>query len=153
MPETKTKLVDKINVRMYRIGTGDFFLLQFKNKNTIIFNLMIDCGCINAGKEDFIEKVEHLKKETGEKIDLLIVTHEHADHINGFQKVSDIFDKIEVKKVWLAWTEADEKYANDFRKEHAKVKIAIQNASLKLNQSYKNKSNMSIFKDEKLNPT
>lgn len=148
MPETKTKLVDKINVRMYRIGTGDFFLLQFKNKNTIIFNLMIDCGCINAGKEDFIEKVEHLKKETGEKIDLLIVTHEHADHINGFQKVSDIFDKIEVKKVWLAWTEADEKYANDFRKEHAKVKIAIQNASLKLNQSYKNKSFQKVFKDE-----
>jgi len=151
----KKTAVNKINVRMYRVGTGDFFLLQFKKAGKITFNLMIDCGCINSGKADFVDKVEDLSTTTNGVIDLLIVTHEHADHINGFEKASDIFDsKINVKKVWFAWTEADETFANEFRKEHTKIKIALKLAAERLNmlrkegafdQVYDKDSNQSLM--------
>jgi len=151
----KKTAVNKINVRMYRVGTGDFFLLQFKKAGKITFNLMIDCGCINSGKADFVDKVEDLSTTTNGVIDLLIVTHEHADHINGFEKASDIFDsKINVKKVWFAWTEADETFANEFRKEHTKIKMALKLASERLNmlrkegafdQVYDKDSNQSLM--------
>src|SRR5688572_17878113 len=151
----KKTAVNKINVRMYRVGTGDFFLLQFKKAGKITFNLMIDCGCINSGKADFVDKVEDLGTTTDGVIDLLIVTHEHADHINGFEKASDIFDsKINVKKVWFAWTEADETFANEFRKEHTKIKMALKLAAERLNmlrkegafdQVYDKDSNQSLM--------
>ena len=151
----KKTAVNKINVRMYRVGTGDFFLLQFKKAGKITFNLMIDCGCINSGKADFVDKVEDLSTTTNGVIDLLIVTHEHADHINGFEKASDIFDsKINVKKVWFAWTEADETFANEFRKEHTKIKMALKLAAERLNmlrkegafdQVYDKDSNQSLM--------
>ena len=151
----KKTAVNKINVRMYRVGTGDFFLLQFKKAGKITFNLMIDCGCINSGKTDFVDKVEDLSTTTNGVIDLLIVTHEHADHINGFEKASDIFDsKINVKKVWFAWTEADETFANEFRKEHTKIKMALKLAAERLNmlrkegafdQVYDKDSNQSLM--------
>ena len=102
---TNTAKVSSINVRMYRAGTGDFFLLQFKKGRTVSFNMMIDCGCINGGKDDFEPLVKDLKKITGGTIDLLVVTHEHADHLNGFEKCKDLFDKFKFKKVWFAWTE------------------------------------------------
>ncbi len=151
----KKTAVNKINVRMYRVGTGDFFLLQFKKAGKITFNLMIDCGCINGGKADFVDKVEDLSTTTNGVIDLLIVTHEHADHINGFEKASDIFDtKINFKKVWFAWTEADETFANEFRKEHTKVKMSLKLAIERLNmlrkdgafdKVYDNDSNQSLM--------
>jgi hypothetical protein len=146
---TLSTKIDNIKVRMYRIGTGDCFLLQFREGASVKFNLMIDCGCINGGREDFVEKLENVVTETGGVIDLLIVTHEHADHINGFQKVSDIFDKkIQVKKVWFAWTEADEPFANSFRREHVKTKIAINKAAVKLNQLRKDKAFEKMYDDD-----
>ncbi|MCA4896817.1 MAG: hypothetical protein ING84_17585 [Cytophagales bacterium] len=145
--------VDKINVRMYRVGTGDFFLLQFKKKTKVTFNLMIDCGCIHGGKTDFEDKVEDLNALTKGIIDLLIVTHEHADHINGFEKASPLFDKkLTFKKVWFAWTEADENFANTFRKEHAKIKMAVQGATLRLNQLKKDKAFDKIYAKDSNQP-
>ena len=58
---TNTAKVSSINVRMYRAGTGDFFLLQFKKGRTVTFNMMIDCGCINGGKDDFEPLVKDVK--------------------------------------------------------------------------------------------
>ena len=129
-----SKNIDSIVVRMYKLGTGDFFLLKFMKKNSVAFKVMIDCGCIQGNKEDFEDRIKNLKSETGGEIDLLIVTHEHADHINGFEKGAEKFKDITFKKVWFAWTEADEPFANKFRKEHAKMKIALNNAVARLTQ-------------------
>lgn len=130
---TATK-VTSIKIRMYRGGTGDFFILQFKSRATVTFQLMIDCGCIDATKQHFTERVTDLKAYTKGKIDLLVVTHEHADHINGFKLAADIFKDIEFKKVWFAWTEDDEdSFANDLRKNYSELDNAIRMAVGKLN--------------------
>jgi beta-lactamase superfamily II metal-dependent hydrolase len=142
--------VDHINVRMYRMGTGDFFLLQFKKKEKTTFNLLIDCGCIQGKKEDFINYVRQLAKDTLGVIDLLVVTHEHADHINGFQMASEVFDKeITIKKVWFAWTESKEdNLANDLRENHSAVRAALTAATEKLTGLLKDKYFESIYQDD-----
>src|SRR6476661_2491649 len=100
-----SRAVSSIKIRMYRGGTGDFFLLQFKAGTDVVFKMMIDCGCIKGGASTFAPLIADLKKQTGSVIDLLVVTHEHADHINGFQHAANLFKEIQFKKVWFAWTE------------------------------------------------
>lgn len=121
-----TGRITKVTIRMYRGGTGDFFILQFKHRNITTFQMMIDCGCIDASKEHFIERVTDLKTFTKGKIDLLVVTHEHADHINGFQYASAIFKDIQIKRAWFAWTEdKEDSFANDLRRNYSELDKAV----------------------------
>lgn len=125
---------EKIRVRMYRIATGDCFLLQFYDKEELTLRMIIDCGAINSTKEEFENIFDDIKRETNGKIDLLIVTHEHSDHTNGLTKFSKSFYKeFDFRNVWFAWTEGNEPYANQFRKEHVKIKKAVNIAVAKLN--------------------
>jgi hypothetical protein len=100
-----------VRVRMYRQGLGDCFLLTFPRKKSIAqkdFHMLIDCGVI-AGTQDVSQKmtavVNDIFQATGGHLDLLVGTHEHWDHVSGFNQVREIFDKFTVKNVWLAWTE------------------------------------------------
>ncbi len=131
---------DTINVRMFRMGTGDFFILtifnkeaQTKDQNLIPFKIMIDCGCIHGSKEDFEKTVRDLADYVDNKIDLLIVTHEHADHINGFEKASEIFETIVFDEVWFSWTEnKEDDFANNLRQNHAELQKAVALSAEKL---------------------
>lgn len=141
--------INKINVRMYRAGTGDFFLLQFKSGGRVRFNMMIDCGCIKGGKASFAPLIDDLKTQTRSIIDLLVVTHEHADHINGFQSAADLFDTIQFKKVWFAWTEdRTDKTANEYRKKYTKTKFALNVATQQLTGLVQNKYYENLFKNQ-----
>lgn len=141
--------VTKAAIRMYRCGTGDFFLIQFKKANKVTFNLMIDCGCIKGGKATFADKIADLQTATGGTIDLLVVTHEHADHINGFEKCADLFDKITFKKVWFAWTEDDtDTTANDYRKNYSELDKAVKKANTKLTGLQKSGYFKELYKNE-----
>lgn len=141
--------ITSINVRMYRAGTGDFFILQFKKGKTVSFNLMIDCGCIQGTREKFDILVDDLNTHTGGTIDLLVVTHEHADHINGFEKSKDIFDTMRFKKVWFAWTEdKDDPIANDYRAQFSELDRALTKAVSKLNNLLETDYYATLFADE-----
>src|SRR4051812_44005519 len=70
-------------VRMYRQGFGDCFLLGFTTAGKTRF-VMIDCGVVTAateGKAKIKAVIDDVVKETGGRIDLLVVTHEHWDHL------------------------------------------------------------------------
>jgi hypothetical protein len=141
--------VDAVNVRMYRGGTGDCFLLQCKKAGKVTFNIMIDCGCINGGRADFEPWIKDIKDETDQQIDLLIVTHEHADHINGFQKCADLWNDFDFKRVWFAWTENEEDpLANDLRENHSKLKMALASATANLTGLLQNKYYQQLFSEE-----
>ena len=144
-----TSTINKVNIRLYRAGTGDCFLLQFKAGNTVKCKMMIDCGCIQGARGDFEPWLKDIRKETGGKIDILVVTHQHEDHINGFKRCPDLFDKFTFKKVWFAWTEDEsDAFANDLRQNHSKTSMAIQAATTKLQGLVKNKFFNSLYKDE-----
>lgn len=132
-------LVDNIIVRMYRLGTGDFFLLKLNHGNNLCFTIMIDCGCIQGKKVEFESQLKKMIKDIGPIINLLIVTHEHADHINGFQLAKDIFNDITFEQVWFAWTEGYTAEAIEFRKNYVKAKKAIRQAALKMKAAIQKK--------------
>src|SRR6185295_7082625 len=118
--------VTSVHIRMYRAGTGDFFVLLFKAGNAVKFRMMIDCGCIKGGKTTFEPLLKDVENHAGKTFDVLVVTHQHADHINGFEKCAELFDKFKFKKVWFAWTEDDtDPIANDYRAHHSELGMAV----------------------------
>ena len=95
----------KVRVRMYRHFLGDCFLLSFGESQA---HMLIDCGVIGGtqGAPELMQKVaQDIKQATDGHIDVLVATHEHWDHLSGFLQAQEIFDSMEFKNVWLAWTE------------------------------------------------
>ncbi len=97
---------DEVKVRMYRQGLGDCFLLAFPGEQKPSY-VLIDCGLVTSApnREKIKQVVADIGLATNYRIDLLIVTHEHWDHVSGFLEAIDEFRKIEIENLWLAWTE------------------------------------------------
>src|SRR5687767_3069709 len=77
---------DRVRIRMYRHGLGDCFLLTFRGKAKDV-HVMIDCGIVLGTTEpgDVMKKVaQDVKQATGGTVDVLVITHEHWDHVSGF---------------------------------------------------------------------
>jgi hypothetical protein len=107
-----------VKVRMYRTGLGDCFLLAFPRTATArdrrdVFYLLIDCGVYKGTPEPNnttrIRKiVQDIRDATGGRLDLLVITHEHWDHVSAFHgsQAQSIFDQeIGLDQLWMAWTE------------------------------------------------
>jgi hypothetical protein len=94
--------------------------------------MMIDCGSCRGDAPAFTPYLEDLAASLSNKtIDLLIVTHEHNDHVNGFDKCLDIFEKLTIRQAWMAWTENPEDPNGDaaaLKKKQEKMKKALQNS-------------------------
>jgi len=92
--------IDKLRVRMYRVGFGDFFLITVPT-NTDPQHILIDCG-VHAGDIGTMDDcVQDLIKVTNRKLALVIATHYHADHLSGFATNFDEFAQFEVGMVWI----------------------------------------------------
>lgn len=129
-----------VAVRMYRPGHGDCFLLALPRKGggSPVY-VMIDCG-FKPGSQEFIHKkdigaiVDHIGKSTGHKLDLVVLTHEHQDHLNGIWKPKDpYFAGFTIQEAWMAWTEdPDDKDANELRKRHHDQLLGLVSARNRL---------------------
>jgi hypothetical protein len=102
--------VSQVSVRMYRHGLGDCFLLRLPKDGGGTFNILIDCGLISVAekpKETMQGVVADIQEACKGRLDLVVVTHEHWDHVSGFssQQAQDAFDEFEISEVWYAWTE------------------------------------------------
>ncbi|MCA9065550.1 MAG: hypothetical protein KDA96_20925, partial [Planctomycetaceae bacterium] len=107
--------VTSIRVRMYRHGFGDCFLLSFFHARKRVFSMLVDCGLRHGTRseevpiEDVIADLKKTLTVSGgqPKLDVLVATHEHWDHISFFhpEKYPDLFAEFEIGQVWLAWTE------------------------------------------------
>lgn len=121
----------QVVVRLYRIGHGDCFLLAFptKDKQKPVY-VLIDCG-YKPGSSDPVgtsakDICDNLRAATGGHIHVVVVTHEHQDHINGFTAKN--FKDIAFGQCWLAWTEDEEDaLAKKLRKRfEARIKLVAQ---------------------------
>jgi hypothetical protein len=91
---------------MYNTGSvGDCFLVLFEKKGEIAFKMMIDCGGIKTTSALVTPCVEDIAETCGGHIDLLLVTHQHEDHLSGFNLGRPVFDKITVGQTWMSWVE------------------------------------------------
>jgi competence protein ComEC len=89
-PNTQPALSGKLSVRSINVGQGDSILLQLPNSQT----MLIDAGPNEAGST----VVSYLQKQGIKKIDYLVATHPHADHIGGMDAVIQAF---EIGKVYM----------------------------------------------------
>lgn len=100
----------KVRVRMFRHGLGDCFLVTF-DVGRDEKHMLIDCGTL--GNKRTQVKIPDVAKEiqstiAGGRLDVVVATHEHKDHLSGFRNKE--MQKLEgqVGNVWLAWTENPE---------------------------------------------
>ncbi len=100
----------RVRIRMYRKWLGDCFLLSFRHGSKLS-HILIDCGALYGtpgGKAMMNEAAQHILDEvkgTG-GLGALVITHEHWDHVSGFDHAIGVFKKIPIGRVWVAWTEA-----------------------------------------------
>jgi len=102
----------KVRVQMFRQGLGDSFLVTLDADGPHEQRMLIDCGTLGNSFSDTNPKAiaAYLKTfvDAGRKIDVLVATHEHQDHVSGFRKDLQDVLKGQVGQVWLAWTENPE---------------------------------------------
>ncbi|WP_447884682.1 MBL fold metallo-hydrolase [Serratia fonticola] len=94
---------------MYRGILGDCFLLRIEEDGAAARHILIDCGVLQGvenARDRMKEIVSDILATTGGKLDLLVVTHEHHDHLSGFLYERERFqNQFEIREFWLAWTE------------------------------------------------
>jgi hypothetical protein len=112
---------------MYRHGLGDCFLLTFPRRRKAPLQMLIDCGALARDQAAMTGLVEQIHETVAPKagkarLDVVVATHEHKDHLSGFNQARDVFERFEFGAVWLAWTE------NLTKQEIQKIKSARRKA-------------------------
>ena len=132
--------ITKAEIRMYRLGTGDCFAVKFFAGNALKFKMMIDAGAWSGSKADITPYIEDLKEYIDNHVDLLVITHEHKDHVHAFDVCEELFTNgnppFTVDQIWMAWTE-DEKSqkVKNWKKKYGEQKMALAMAGQKLKEA------------------
>lgn len=118
----------EVYVRMYRAldagvpgqgMLGDCFLLRLVQGDRAS-HILIDCGIL-LGSDKAEPRMQaiaaHIVETTRGVLDLLVVTHEHWDHISGFAQAANVFlatpdttpgtESLQIANLWMGWTEKD----------------------------------------------
>ncbi len=95
-------------VRMYRQGLGDCFLVSLPGSSGAPFHLLIDCG-VHAGTPGEVDMMQRVARDiettAGGRLDVVVASHDHWDHVSGFVQARSVFDRVEIGEVWLSWAE------------------------------------------------
>lgn len=84
-----TGVESNYSIHFINVGQGDSALIKFEDAN-----ILIDAGESDKGTD----VVRYLNENNVEKLDMVIATHPHADHIGGMRVV---LENIEVEKLIL----------------------------------------------------
>src|SRR5262245_21238024 len=102
----------RARVRMYRHGLGDCFLVTFPRQDRAPFHMLIDCGVLARDAAHMKRFVEHIRDtvldgQNGKaRLDVVVATHEHKDHLSGFNQARALFSNdFDFGSVWLSWAE------------------------------------------------
>ncbi|MBU3175356.1 MBL fold metallo-hydrolase [Clostridium estertheticum] len=122
--KTSLDLENNMVTHFIDVGQGDCTLIQVNNKN-----LLIDSGTSDSKQK----LIRYLKKNNITKLDYIVATHPHEDHIGGMASVIKNFEIGEFyapKAITSTVVFTDMIHA--LRDKNLKIKIATPNTSLNL---------------------
>ena len=119
----------KLLIRSYNVGCGDCIYVRIPN-GAQHFHILIDCGSKEGANSGVMKRaIQHLEDHmleddsSGKKrLDLIVVTHRHEDHIKGFNP--SFFKNIAIKNIWIT-------AAMDETHEQAKAAHSLHNFATK----------------------
>ena len=94
----------KIRIRSYNVGFGDCFLVTIPD-GAKKRHMLVDFGNApgkGGSNKNFAKFAQNVRDETGGHLDLIVMTHEHLDHMEGFRSQKKIFDAMTVDYVWMS---------------------------------------------------
>lgn len=106
----------RLHLFVYQVGFGDCFLLRFVYPGEVHRHVLIDFGSMEmpdgvVAAKRLLEIAEDIKLRCNGKLQALVATHRHADHINGFatrkngKGAGDIIRSLAPDIVVQPWTE------------------------------------------------
>jgi beta-lactamase superfamily II metal-dependent hydrolase len=126
----------RVRVRMYRVGLGDCFLLtSYLGKEPQ--HMLIDCGMFGGSRlapatsdqEVQLQVLKNITAESGGHLDVVVVTHEHMDHVSIFNTLakSEFDKKLSFGQAWFGWVESNTKAAQNLRQKYERLQVALAN--------------------------
>jgi hypothetical protein len=101
----------KVTIRTYQVGFGDCFLLTF-NYGAKDRHVLIDFGTTGTPQhnddQQLLAIAQDIQKQCNGKLDAVVATHRHRDHIRGFDKTKKygkIVASLNPDLVLQPWTE------------------------------------------------
>ena len=100
----------QVRIRSYNVGFGDCFLLTFSYARAKPRNILIDFGSTKQSATgppgEMLEIAERIREDCEGKLQMLVATHRHADHISGFAgKPGAVIASLDPDLVVQPWTE------------------------------------------------
>ena len=125
-------------IRMYRLNElGDCFLISF-SVSSKKSHMLIDCGSFRNGPASvkrLKEITAQIKKDIGTsaRIDVIVGTHQHNDHLSGFVHCKNDFNAIKVDQVWLSWLDdPDDPEAKKIGQDYNNLRLNLHKAMAKM---------------------
>jgi beta-lactamase superfamily II metal-dependent hydrolase len=102
-----------VAVRMYNVGFGDAFVVTVSREQQL-WRMLVDCGVHSQGRARPIAEsvkaiIADLKAASADgvpRLDVIVATHHHADHISGF--ALEDWEEVDVDEVWVPFIEDED---------------------------------------------
>ncbi len=132
-----------INLRLYCQGIGDANLIEIdRGPGQQPYRILIDCG-LHSSTQNGTPKLRTVVADIVKRctpagggkprLDVIVATHEHWDHISAFANSLDLFQAVDVGEVWMAWSEDPaDPLASKLDKYKADAAMALAGASQRM---------------------